>query len=99
MTTHPRRATDESDLSRDGGGALGRTKGTGEETMHPEKDRPAPASATRRNLIVLPSVVAVAALAVFVLRDSFAWGDVLGALVIGLGVFAVLVVLRHSARR
>ena len=67
--------------------------------MRPEKDRPVPAYATPQSLIVLPVVVAVAALAVFVLRDGFAWGDVLGALVIGLGVFAILVVLRRFASR
>jgi hypothetical protein len=48
---------------------------------------------------VLPVAVAVASLAVFVLRDGFAWGDVLGALVIGLGVFVAVALIRRFARR
>jgi len=65
--------------------------------MRPENERPAPAS--WQSSIVLPIVVAVAILAVFVLRDGFAWGDLLGALVIGFGVFAALALLRRFARR
>ncbi len=67
--------------------------------VRPENDRSAPAYATRLNLIVLPIVVAVATLAVFVWRDGFGWGDVLGALVIGIGVFVALAMLRRSASR
>jgi hypothetical protein len=51
---------------------------------------------TRQSLTVLPIVVALGSLAVFAVRDGFAWGDVLGALVIGLGVLVVLVVLRRA---
>jgi hypothetical protein len=67
--------------------------------MRPEEDRPAPPAAIDRDLVALPIVAAAAALAVFVSRDGFAWGDVLGALVIGFGGFAVLTVLRRLGRR
>jgi hypothetical protein len=55
--------------------------------------------ATQQSLIVLPIVIAVAILIAFVWRDGFAWGDVVGALVIGLGVFVVLALLRRFASR
>ena len=49
----------------------------------------------RPDLLVVPIVVAAAVLAVFVLHDGFGWGDVLGALLIGLALFAVLAALRR----
>ncbi len=67
--------------------------------MRPEKDRSAFAYATRQNHVVLPVVVGVTALIMFVLRDGFGWGDVLGAVIIGIGVFVILMVLRRFADR
>lgn len=54
---------------------------------------------TQQSLIVLPVAVALGVLSAFVWRDGFAWGDVFGASVIGLGVFVVLAVLRRFASR
>ncbi len=67
--------------------------------MRPENDRSVPAYATRQSRIVLAVVVAVAASVVFILRDGFGWGDVLGAVIIGVGVFVVLTVIRRFASR
>jgi len=57
------------------------------------------AYATRQSRIVLAVVVAVAVSVVFILRDGFGWGDILGAVIIGVGVFIVLTVLRRFASR
>ena len=40
----------------------------------------------------------MATLVAFVVRDGFAWGDMLGALVIGFAVFAALAAIRRFAR-
>lgn len=45
------------------------------------------------------TMVALAVLLVFVLRDGFGWGDVVGALAVGLGVLIALLVVRRFASR
>lgn len=67
--------------------------------MNTEERRPKPPYTTWQSLIALPTIIALAILAVFVVRDGFGWGDVLGALVIGLLTFIVLVVVRRFASR
>ena len=67
--------------------------------MSSEPSRPKSLSITRQRLIILPTVGAVAILAWWIVRDGFGWGDVLGALVIWLGLVIVLAVIRRSASR
>ena len=54
-----------------------------------------PGVETWQRMIALSAVAAVALLVVWTLRDGFSAGDVVGAAVTGLVLFAVLVVIRR----
>ena len=64
--------------------------------MRPDSQQPASAT---WSLIALPIAVAVATFVLFVVRDGFAPGDLVGAVVIGLATFAVMLVIRRATRR
>lgn len=63
--------------------------------MNAEKKPVLPGVETWQSMIALSAVVAVALLVVRTLRDGFAAGDVVGAVVTGLVLFAVLVAIRR----
>lgn len=67
--------------------------------MSSEPSRSKSFSVTQQNLIPFPTIIAVAILTWWIVRDGFGWGDVLGALAIWLGTFLVLAVIRRIARR
>jgi hypothetical protein len=68
--------------------------GWGSAMMYPDKKRTPTVVATWRGMIALAIVVAVASVISWVWRDDFAWGDVLGGLLVGVLTFTALAALR-----
>jgi hypothetical protein len=67
--------------------------------MNADKKPVIPGVATTQSMITLSVVVAVALLIFFALRDGLSGGDVVGAAVTGLALFAVLAALRSLRSR
>jgi hypothetical protein len=63
--------------------------------MNADKKPVVPGVATTQSMVTLALVVAVAILIVFALRDGLSGGDIIGAAVTGLALFAVLDTLRR----
>ena len=57
-----------------------------------------PANTASQSLIVLPIATALGVLLVYVVRDGFQVGDLVGAVVTGIVAYLVLLVVRRTRR-
>ena len=67
--------------------------------MRPDRKRPEPMSATRRDILVPATFIAVPVVVFWIWRDGFSWGDVLGGLVIWTLTAATLAAMRWYRQR
>ncbi len=66
--------------------------------MHLDQKGGVPVATTWQGMIAFSAIVALAVFLFWLWRDGFAWGDVLGAVLIGVLTFAVLAALRRFRR-